>query len=432
MRTTSLSKGGGIMTKKNKNKLQTKTEQMAENDLQLEEAQKQDYIIKPQYNAKMSGNLTTLISQGFDDNKQMTIFNDNEGLSFYGEQYNYKDKNTKLVAIYKQNLPINALTEKTQKEFEQLIKDKVILSKDINTFTKKLFHLFHIYAFEEWHKKGYNQTNISDILAKDLIIDIPKKDLLKWFKISRQYAETNTTTAIYTLKNIAIDEFITKRRSKGVVITGGTDIKTLFKGFNTTDTKKCSLEFSLEYAKYLFNYGFIQYPKSIFACNNSISFDILEYCYRYYFYDINHKTTFTITREKLLENIKSIPSFEDVEKRYNRKYKDRIYKPFENALADINEKFSDNIYLETIFTKEEMQDQDNHNDDKKQIDKETWLKHKIKITLKDAPNYRNKANATQKQSKQKTIKIRRGGKTPLLYLKKLSFVKFLNIKEKTF
>ena len=353
--------------------------------------QKEEYIIKPQYNAKMSGNLTTLISQGFDDNKQLTIFNDNEGLAFYGERYDYKDKNTKLVAIYKQNLPINALTEATQKEFEQLIKDKVILSKDINTFTKKLFHLFHIYAFEEWHKKGYNQANIDDILAKDLTIEIQKKDLLKWFNISRQYAENNTTTAIYTLKNIAINEFITKRRSKGVSVIGGTDIKTLFTNFNTTDTKKCSLTFSLQYAKYLFNYGFIQYPKTIFACKNSISFDILEYCYRYYFLN-DHKPTFTITRGKLLENIKSISSFEDVEKRFNRKYKDKIYNPFEDALLYINDNFSDNIQIETIFSKEEMQEQNDHIENKKPIDKDEWAKRKIKITLIDAPNYRNKAS----------------------------------------
>lgn len=367
--------------------------------------QEQELIIKPQYNAKMSGNLTTLISQGFDDNKQLTIFNDNEGLSFYGERYDYKDKNTKLVAIYKQNLPINALTEETQKKFEQLIKDKVILSKDINTFTKKLFHLFHIYAFEEWHKKGYTQTNIDNILAKDLTIEIPKKDLLKWFNISRQYAENNTTTAIYTLKNIAIDEFVTKRRNKGVAVIGGTDIKTLFTNFDTTNTKKCSLTFSLQYAKYLFNYGFIQYPKTIFACKNSISFDILEYCYRYYFFDINHKPTFTISRGKLLENIKSISSFEDVEKMFNRKYKDKIYNPFEDALLYINDRFSDNIQIETIFSKEEMQEQDDHKEAKKSIDKNEWTKRKIRVTLFDAPNYRNKTSKKQKQSNQKEKQI---------------------------
>lgn len=359
-------------------------------------AEEQDLIIKPQYNAKMSGNLTTLISQGFDDNKQMTIWDDTEGLSFYGERYDYKDKNTTLVAIYKENLPINALSEEMQKKFEHLINDKVILSKDINTFTKKLFHLFHVYAFEEWHRKGYNQTNIDNILAKDLIIEIPKKDIERYFGVTRQYVANNTTTAIYTLKNIAINEFITKRRSKGVVITGGTDIKTLFTNFDTTDTKKCSLVFSLEYAKYLFNYGFIQYPRTIFACKNSISFDILEYCYRYYFLDKNHKNTFTITRGKLLENIKSISSFEDVEKRFNRKYKDKIYNPFEDALLYINDKFSDNIQIETIYTKEEMQRQDDHTESQKSINKDAWASRKLKVIFLDAPNYRNKTSQKQK------------------------------------
>ena len=125
-------------------KIASKEKQEAE-EIELKEKQEQEqeqqYLIKPQYIPKVSGNLTSLISSGFDDNKQMSIFTSDKGVMYYGASYKYKDKNTKLNAMYRQQDPINSLTEETKNKFEQLINDKVILSKDIDTFTKKLFHL---------------------------------------------------------------------------------------------------------------------------------------------------------------------------------------------------------------------------------------------------------------------------------------------------
>lgn len=184
-----------------------------------EQEQEQQYLIKPQYIPKVSGNLTSLISSGFDDNKQMSIFTSDKGVMYYGASYKYKDKNTKLNAMYRQQDPINSLTEETKNKFEQLINDKVILSKDIDTFTKKLFHLFHVYAFKVWHDKGYNKFNIENILAKDLFIEIPKKDIQRYFNVSQRYVNQNVTTAIYSLRCIEILEFTTKRRDKGHIIT---------------------------------------------------------------------------------------------------------------------------------------------------------------------------------------------------------------------
>lgn len=360
--------------------------------------QKQEYIIKPQYIPKMSGNLTTLISGGFDDNKQMTIFTSEKGITYYGESYKFKDKNTKLSAVYRQDNPIHTLTEETKNKFEKLINDKVILSKDISTFTKKIFHLFHAYAFNQWHDKGYDKSNIDNILAKDLKIEIPKAEIQKLFNVTQPYIAKNLTTAIYSLRGIEILEFETKRRDKGHIVVGGNDIKQLFKSFSTTQRKNVMLEFSLEYAKYLFDYGFIQYPLKIFACNNSIAFDILEYIYRYYFLSDNRKNVITITRKRLLENIKSISSFKDVEERYNRKYKDKIYNPFNNAILYINENFEDLLEIETIYTKEEMQEQEKGiQEEDNGVDKDKWASRKIKITLKDAPNYRNKTRQEQKK-----------------------------------
>ena len=53
-----------------------------EKETPLEEDQK--YLIKPQYKPKASGNLTALISAGFDDNKQMSIFTSDKGVMYYG------------------------------------------------------------------------------------------------------------------------------------------------------------------------------------------------------------------------------------------------------------------------------------------------------------------------------------------------------------
>ena len=102
----------------------------------------------------------------------------------------------------------------------------------------------------------------------------------------------------------------------------------------------------------------------------------------------NKKKTFNITRQKILDNIKSISSFKDVEERYNRKYKDKIYNPFNDALAYINDTLNDLIQIEPIFTKEEMQEQEQgiYEEDKK-VNKEEWAKRKMKITLLDAPDY---------------------------------------------
>lgn len=365
-------------------------EKQKDNEIELEEKQEQEqqYLIKPQYIPKISGNLTSLISLGFDDNKQMSIFTSDKGVDYYGESYKFKDKNTSLNAIYRQQDPITSLTEETKNKIKQLINDEVILSKNIDIFTKKLFHLFHVYAFNIWHAKGYNKFNIDNILAKDLFIDIPKKDIQLYFNVSRPYVAKNITTAIYSLRCIEILEFKTKRRDKGHIVTGGSDIKKLFTDFDTNKPQIVRLAFSLEYAKYLFNYGFIQYPIAMFKCNNAIAFDIVEYIYRYYFLMDNKKETFNISRQKILDNIKSINSFKDVEKRFKRKYKDKIYTPFNNAILYINETLNDLIQIEPIFTKEEMQEQENSiQEEDKRVDKEEWAKRKLKITLLDAPDY---------------------------------------------
>ena len=130
--------------------------------------------------------------------------------------------------------------------------------------------------------------------------------------------------------------------------------------------------------------------------------DIVEYLYRYYFLMENKRKTFTITRAKILENVKSISSFKDVEERYNQKYKDKIYTPFNNAILYINDTLSDLIQIEPIFTKEEMQEQEQgiHEENKK-INKEEWAKRKMKITLLDAPDYGTKQEANRKKHKEK-------------------------------
>lgn len=371
-----------------------------EKETPLEEEQK--YLIKPQYKPKASGNLTALISAGFDDNKQMSIFTSDKGVMYYGANYIYKDKNTKLNAMYRQQDPINSLTEETKNKFEQLINDKVILSKDIDTFTKKLFHFMHVKAFEQWHAKGYNKLNIDNILAKDLSIYATKKEIQEYFNVSRPYVAKNLTPAIYSLRCIEVLEFTTKRRDKGHIITGGNDIKKLFTDFNTSRPAEIRLTYSLEYAKYLFNYGFIQYPISMFKCNNSSAFDIVEYIFRYYFLMKNKRKTFTISRAKILENVKSISSFKDVEERYNQKYKDKIYTPFNNAILYINDTLSDLIQIEPIFTKEELEEQERgiHEENKK-INKEEWAKRGMKITLLDAPDYGEKQEKNRQKNKEK-------------------------------
>ena len=85
-------------------KIASKEKQEAE-EIELKEKQEQEqeqqYLIKPQYIPKVSGNLTSLISSGFDDNKQMSIFTSDKGVMYYGASYKYKDKNTKLNAMYR-------------------------------------------------------------------------------------------------------------------------------------------------------------------------------------------------------------------------------------------------------------------------------------------------------------------------------------------
>ena len=329
--------------------------------------------IKDQYLAKMSGNLTSLISQGFNDATEYNIFTDSKGVSSYGTVFKVKEKNTKLEAFYIKTDPINTLSEEVKKEFEKLVNDKVILANDIDTFTKKLFHLFHVYAFYYWHSK----------------IEIAKADICRYFDISDRYLRNNLTMAIYTLRRIEIIEFTTKRRYKGTYITGGNDIKQLFTKFNTNKRKVVSLTFSLEYVKYLFDYGFIQYPIKIFSCNSSVAFDILEYIYRYYFLmdESKRKTTFVISRNTILKNVKSIPSFEFISKEKSRNYRDYIKSPFDNAISKISENYAECLQIEPVYTKEEMNQQDEHCW-KETI--ETWRDRKLRITLIDAPDYSNK------------------------------------------
>ena len=63
---------------------------------------------------------------------------------------------------------------------------------------------------------------------------------------------------------------------------------------------------------------------------------------------------------------------------------------------------NDLIQIEPIFTKEEMQEQEQgiHEENKK-INKEEWAKRKMKITLLDAPDYGTKQEANRKKHKEK-------------------------------
>lgn len=357
-------------------------------------------VIKSQYLPKLSGNLTSLIGLSFSDNLQQGIFIDNNGQSYYGFNVIYKDKNTKANIVYKETDDISYMSENIRQDFETLIKDKIITAPDINLFTKKLFHFIHICAFKQWHNKGYNKNNIDNILAKDLIIEISRKDIEKYFNISKQYFYNNITMALYTLRKIEILEFITKRRDKGRVIVAGNDIKKIFTNFDTRNLQNPTISCSLEYAKYLFNYGYIQYPSILFQCNNQVAFDIVEFLYKQYFLNDNRNNIFKISIDAILNNIKGIPSFEKVANECNRNYKKYIYNPFENALLYINDFFSEVLEIEPIYTAEEKQNQNNHIYDKK-IDKEAWKSRKLKVTFKDAPNYGTKQKQNRKKAKKK-------------------------------
>lgn len=357
-------------------------------------------IIKEQYMPKLSGNLTSLIGTSLSDDLQYGIFIDDKGQSYYGRNVIYRDKNTKANIVYKETDDISYTPENIIQDFETLIKDKILTAPDINLFTKKLFHFIHICAFKQWHKKGYNKSNIGDILAKDLIIEISKKDIEEYFNISKQYFYNNITTALYALSKIEILEFITKRRDKGRVIVAGNDIRKIFTNFNAMDLQAPNISISLEYAKYLFNYGYIQYPSILFQCNNQVAFDIVEFLYRQYFLDDKKNNNLKISVEAILQNITSIPSFEKVSSKYNRKYKQRIYDPFENSILYINDFFSEVLEIEPIYTLEEKQNQNNHIYNKK-TNKEDWQNRKLKVTFKDAPNYGTKQKQNRKKAQKK-------------------------------
>lgn len=362
-------------------------------------------IIKPNFAPKLSGTLTTFVSNGFSDNKQMKIIKDETGKEdIFAEEYQIKDKNSKGIIYYGKPDPISSLSEETRRQFEQLVKNKVILSKDIDLFTKKLFHLYHIYAFKEWSSKGYDKISIHDIKATDLEIVIPKRDIIKAFNISKQYLQQNLTPAIYTLRYISIVDFTTKRKDKGYIITSGNDIKQLFTEFNTDKRGLASLTFSQKYAEYLYNYSYVQYPIDIFKCKNVVAFDILEFIYRYYYLNFDKKdfkTPFTITRRAIVENTKSLPTIKDIEKNYNRKYKERLYQPLENTLTYINDEYSTLLQIEPVFTDEEKQEQELYHIQEldKEVDKEQWLNRKLKVTLYDAPNYGKELSKNRKKNK---------------------------------
>ena len=166
------------------------------------------------------------------------------------------------------------------------------------------------------------------------------------------------------------------------------------------DLQAPNISISLEYAKYLFNYGYIQYPSILFQCNNQVAFDIVEFLYRQYFLDDKKNNNLKISVEAILQNITSIPSFEKVSSKYNRKYKQRIYDPFENSILYINDFFSEVLEIEPIYTLEEKQNQNNHIYNKK-TNKEDWQNRKLKVTFKDAPNYGTKQKQNRKKAQKK-------------------------------
>lgn len=329
--------------------------------------------------AKQTAPFSIAIDKAINDDKQ-AILDFDEVTKTYMQNaiVIYDNKNKDKTEVVFKNF-FDTMPEETFEEFRKVNKVITRDSGAYNTFAKKVKHVFEGKLWEQYSTRGNTMLEIRD------------KDLARLLGKPQSYISANMPMILDRLADIHIKSFRVKRKQKNE--------QREFDRVNIIESVShrngtSYLLFGQLYAHYLSQWGFTQYPLELLSTDDrkyKLAFDIGSYISEMRYYN---RTKVKI--RSIYERVTAIPRYEDVRDNMNRKYQERIYKPFEDNIEYLNSFATFNIEFENTdyFTL------------KDNIDFEKWLDTNMIITWKIDPNY-NELEAGRNEARKKAQKKKR-------------------------
>lgn len=326
-------------------------------------------INKKVFMAKQTAPFSIAIDKAINDNKQGYLEYDEKGQYTQSALVVYDRKGKDKTEILFKRF-FEDMDDKTFQEFQKASK---IITRDsgaYNIFAKKIKHIFEGALFEQYANNG------------NLPIAIKDKELANMLGKPQSYISANMPNILDSLSNIQIKSYKIKKRSK----------LESFEKVNIIEAVKHEkgvsyLLFSQLYSYYLSQWGFTQYPKELLKTNDKeyqLAFDIGSYIC-----EMMYQNRTKIKIKSIYERVTSIPRYEDVRDKQNRKYQEKIYKPFEDNIEYLNT-------FDTFHIDFENTDYINNKD---KIDFDKWLDTNLIVTWNIKPNYTNLEKGREKQQK---------------------------------
>lgn len=308
--------------------------------------------------AKQTAPFSIAIDKAINDNKQGYIDYDEKGQYMQSALVVYDRKGKDKTEILFKRF-FEAMDDKTFQEFQKASK---VITRDsgvYNIFAKKIKHIFEGALFEQYENVG------NSILA------IKDKDIAEMLGKPQSYISANIPNILDSLSDIQIKSFAIKGKTK----------LDSFEKVNIIEAVKHEkgtsyLLFGQMYAYYLAQWGFTQYPKELLKTNDKkyqLAFDIGSYIC-----EMKYQGRTRIKIKSIYERVTSIPRYEDVRDNMNRKYQERIYKPFDENIEYLNSFATFNINYENT----------DYFNDKDQIDFDKWLNTTMIVKWNIEPNYK--------------------------------------------
>lgn len=326
--------------------------------------------------AKQTAPFSIAIDKAINDDKQ-AILDFDEVTKTYMQNaiVVYDNKNKDKTEVVFKNF-FDTMPEETFEEFRKVNKVITRDSGAYNTFAKKVKHVFEGKLWEQYATRGNTMLEIKD------------KDLARLLGKPQSYISANIPMILDRLADIHIKSFRVKRKQKNE--------QREFDRVNIIESVShrngtSYLLFGQLYAHYLSQWGFTQYPLELLSTDDrkyKLAFDIGSYISEMRYYN---RTKVKI--RSIYERVTAILRYEDVRDNMNRKYQERIYKPFEDNIEYLNSFATFNIEFENTdyFTS------------KDNIDFEKWLDTNMIITWNIDPNY-NELEAGRNEARKKAQK----------------------------
>lgn len=414
------------MTKKNKNNLQAKTEQIAENDLQLEEVQRQQKEIakKRGLTNQPYSELNNFIQYSMGDNVQAFIDMDKNGNPIYRNgivKYNYnkndkplKNKPTAEIVI------LDAFTtseaDKTKEKIENAQEIQSNIETELKNIYKPISQIKEIEAHD--NAKTMKPTSFKILLKKvelffveqlynnsqihfNPTITIKDTELAKIFNMDRANINREMNKILIALSQIQIRSFkwakpmYSKKNGKKEQIPNLALVNLIQDAVHVNGVTQ--ITFNDKFTEYISLCNVVQNPKELYQVKDALTFDLILYL----FGQVREKNSkkFKIKVRTIYDTIKQIPRYEDVKDRH---YSREIYQPLRDAMDYLGKgkedkkthKFIKGLNIANI----EYENTDFINS-KEQYDFNKWLDTNLVIEIIKEPNYQELRDARAKHRK---------------------------------